>query len=154
MIFFLPFYVSESCLDLILIFVRMSDIRLITTSLPCHRCFHANDHWCWVIVTFQVQGTITMWSILTQNLSEQKIPNLLSKLFCLLLFQRLLIQMMFLDYMWALNLLSNSPDLITQLFPGIQMLYPIRKPHRIVQALNSKFLLVQNAYLKALFRKH
>ena len=41
---FFLFMSPESCLDLILIFVRMRDIRLITTSLPCNRCFHANDH--------------------------------------------------------------------------------------------------------------
>ena len=76
----------ESCLDLILIFVGTRDIRLITTSLPCNRCFRVNDHWCRIIVTFQVQGTITMWLILIQNLGEQKTPNWLSKLLCLLLF--------------------------------------------------------------------
>ena len=88
-----PLFMSpESCLDLILIFVGKRDIRLITTSLPCSKCFRVNDHWCRIIVTFQVQGTIIMWLILTQNLSEQKTPNWLSKLLCLLLFQRLVIQ--------------------------------------------------------------
>ena len=82
----------ESCRDSILTFVRMRYIRLITTSFPWNRCFHVNDHWCQITVTFQVQGRITMWLILTQNWSEQKTPNLLSKLLCLLLFQRLLVQ--------------------------------------------------------------
>ena len=82
----------ESCLHLILTFVGMRDIRLITTLFPWNRCFRVNDQWCQITVTFQVQGRITMWLILTQNLSEQKTPNLLSKLLCLLLFQRLLIQ--------------------------------------------------------------
>lgn len=86
------FMSPECCLDLILIVVGMRDIRLITTSFPWNRCFRVNDHWCEIAVTFQVQGRITMWLILTQNLSEQKTPNLLSKLLCLLLFQRLLIQ--------------------------------------------------------------
>ena len=80
------FMSPESCLDLILIFVGMRDIRLIITSFPCNRCFRVNDHWCRIIVTFQVQGTITMWLILIQNLGEQKTPNWLSKLLCLLLF--------------------------------------------------------------------
>lgn len=39
---FFLFMSPESCLDLILIFVGMSDIRLITTSLPCNRCFHGS----------------------------------------------------------------------------------------------------------------
>ena len=89
---FFLFMSPESCLHLILTFVGMRDIRLITTLFPWNRCFRANDQWCQITVTFQVQGRIIMWLILTQNLSEQKTPNLLSKLLCLLLFQRLLIQ--------------------------------------------------------------
>ena len=38
------FMSPESCLDLILIFVGMRDIRLIITSFPCNRCFHVNHH--------------------------------------------------------------------------------------------------------------
>lgn len=87
-----PFKSPESCLHLILAFVGMRDIRLITTSFPWNRCFCVNDHWRQSTVTFQVQGRITMWLILTQKWSEQKTPNLLSKLLYLLLFQRLLIQ--------------------------------------------------------------
>ena len=86
------FMSPESCRDSILTFVGMRCIRLITTSFPWNRCFRVNDHWCQITVTFQVQGRITMWLILTQNWSEQKTPNLLSKLLCLPLFQRLLIQ--------------------------------------------------------------
>ena len=86
------FMSPESCRDSILTFVGMRCIRLITTSFPWNICFRVNDHWCQITVTFQVQGRITMWLILTQNLSEHKNPNLLSKLLCLLLFQRLLIQ--------------------------------------------------------------
>ena len=86
------FMSPESCLHLILTFVGMRDIRLITTLFPWNRCFRVNDQWCQITVTFQVQGRITMWLILTQKWSEQKTPNLLSKLLCLLLFQRLLIQ--------------------------------------------------------------
>ena len=89
---FFLFMSPESCRDSILTFVGMRYIRLITTSFPWNRCFRVNDHWCQITVTFQVQGRITMWLILTQNWSEQKTPNLLSKLLCLLLFQRLLIQ--------------------------------------------------------------
>ena len=66
-----PLFMSpESCLDLILIFVGKRDIRLITTSLPCSKCFRVNDHWCRIIVTFQVQGTMTLWLILTQDLTK------------------------------------------------------------------------------------
>ena len=87
-----PCYVSWELSWLILILVGMRDIRLITTSFPCNRGFPVNRKCCQITVTFQVQGTITMWLILTQNWSDQKTPNLLSKLPCLLLFQRLLIQ--------------------------------------------------------------
>lgn len=99
----------ESCLDLILIFVGMRDIRLITTSLPCSKCFRVNDHGCRIIVTFQVQGTITMWLTLTQNLikwtENSKVVEYITLPFAL---QRLVIPMKFLNYMWALNLLSHS----------------------------------------------
>ena len=88
--FLFPFYVSWELSWFDSNFCR--DIKLITTSFPRNRCFHVNDHWCQITVTFLVQGMITIWLILTPNLSEQKTPYLLSKLLHLLLFQRLLIQ--------------------------------------------------------------
>lgn len=105
-----PLFMSpESCLDLILSFVGTRDIRLITTSLPCSKCFRVNDHGCRIIVTFQVQGTITMWLTLTQNLikwtENSKVVEYITLPFAL---QRLVIPMKFLNYMWALNLLSHS----------------------------------------------
>ena len=65
-----PFYVSWELSWFDLIFVGMRDIRLITTSLPWSTCFCVNDHSCRITVTFQVQGTIIMWLILTQNLTK------------------------------------------------------------------------------------
>ena len=69
---FKKFICLQGLVDLILIFVKLRYVRLITTSLPSCVCSHANNHWCRISMTFQVQGTISIQLILTQNLSEKK----------------------------------------------------------------------------------